>query len=152
VLPRSYDNQVCSIARALGVIGDRWTVLVIRDAFLGVRRFEDFQASLGCARNVLTDRLNRLVDEGILRKVPYQRRPLRHEYRLTRKGVDLWPVTVGLLKWGDRYLGPEGPPRLVLHRDCDGEIDERMHCSRCGAELGPADVYATAGPGASAPA
>jgi DNA-binding HxlR family transcriptional regulator len=150
VLPRTYDNQVCSIARALELVGDRWTVLVIRDAFLGVRRFDDFQANLGCARNVLTDRLNRLVDAGILRKVPYQENPLRHEYRLTRKGVDLWPATIALLKWGDRYLAPEGPPRLVRHEGCNGEIDERMHCTRCGAELGPTDVYATPGPGAQA--
>jgi DNA-binding HxlR family transcriptional regulator len=152
VLPRSYDKQVCSVARALGVIGDRWTILVIRDAFLGVRRFEDFQRSLGCARNVLTDRLNRLIEEGILRRQPYQERPRRYEYRLTRKGVDLWPVTISLLKWGDRYLADEGPPRLVLHKGCEGEIDERLHCKRCGAELGPTDVYAKPGPGARAAA
>jgi DNA-binding HxlR family transcriptional regulator len=145
VLPRTYDNQFCSIASTLELIGDRWTLLVIRDAFLGVRRFEDFQKSLGMARNVLTDRLNRLVDEGILRRRQYQERPARYEYRLTRKGVELWPAMMTMMKWGDRHLYPEGHPRLVLHKDCGGEIDERLHCSKCGAELGPTDVYVEAG-------
>jgi DNA-binding HxlR family transcriptional regulator len=150
VLPRTYDNQVCSIARTLEVIGDRWTMLVIRDAFLGLRRFEDFQKSLGVARNVLTDRLNRLVEEGILRRRLYQERPERYEYRLTRKGVDLWPVVMTTMKWGDRYLYPEGKPRLILHKECGGEIDQRLHCSKCGAELGPTDIYVEAGPAAQA--
>ena len=148
MLPRTYDNQLCSIARTLEVIGDRWTLLVIRDAFLGLRRFEDFQKSLGVARNVLTDRLNRLVDEGILRRNLYQERPERFEYRLTRKGVELWPAMMTMMKWGDRYLYPERHPRLILHKDCGGEIDERLHCSKCGTELGPTDVYVEAGPAA----
>ena len=98
MLPRTYDNQVCSVARALEAIGDRWTMLVIRDAFVGVRRFDEFQERLGIARNVLTDRLSRLVDEGILEKREYQQRPQRFEYRLTAKGVDLFPVLVSLMK------------------------------------------------------
>ncbi|HEY1360024.1 MAG TPA: helix-turn-helix domain-containing protein [Thermoleophilaceae bacterium] len=146
MLPRTYDNQLCSLARTLELIGDRWTLLVIRDAFLGLRRFEDFQKSLGVARNVLTDRLNRLVEQGILRRELYQERPERYEYRLTRKGVELWPAMMTMMKWGDRYLYPEGHPRLILHKDCGGEIDERLHCSKCGAELGPTDVYVEAGP------
>jgi DNA-binding HxlR family transcriptional regulator len=148
VLPRRYDNQVCSIARTLEVIGDRWTLLVIRDAFMGVHRFDDFQQSLGIARNVLTDRLGRLVDEGILRRERYQERPERYEYRLTRKGVDLWPMIMTALKWGDKHLSDASPPLLIRHKDCGGEIDERLHCDRCGAELGPTDVYAEPGPGA----
>jgi DNA-binding HxlR family transcriptional regulator len=152
VLPRTYDNQFCSIARTLEVIGDRWTLLVIRDAFLGVRRFEDFQKSLGVARNVLTDRLNRLVEEGILRRRLYQERPERYEYRLTRKGVELWPAMMTMMKWGDRYVYPESHPRLVLHKDCGGEIDERLHCSKCGAELGPTDVYVELGEAADSEA
>jgi DNA-binding HxlR family transcriptional regulator len=152
MLPRTYENQVCSIARALELVGDRWTLLVIRDAFLGVHRFEDFQKSLGVARNVLTDRLSRLVEAGILRRKAYQERPERYEYRLTRKGVGLWPVIITAMKWGDRYLASEGPPRLILHKDCGGEIDERLHCSRCGAELGPTDVYVEPGPGLAASA
>jgi DNA-binding HxlR family transcriptional regulator len=150
MLPRTYDNQVCSIARALEMVGDRWTMLVIREAFMGTRRFEEYQRNLGCARNVLTDRLNRLVEVGILRKEPYQERPTRHEYRLTRRGVELWPAMMTLKAWGDKHLAPDGPPVLVLHRDCGGELDERLHCGRCGAELGPADVYVEPGPGLAA--
>ena len=149
MLPRTYENQVCSVARALEVLGDRWTLLVLRDAFSRVRRFEDFQRSLGVARNVLTDRLNRLVDEGILKRVPYQERPVRFEYRLTEKGRELWPVMMTLMQWGDRnYTEPGGPPVVVRHRDCGGEVTGHLSCSKCGAELGPYDVEATAGPGA----
>jgi DNA-binding HxlR family transcriptional regulator len=150
VLPRTYDDQVCSIARALEVVGDRWTLLLIREAFMGTRRFDDFQRNLGCARNVLTDRLARLVDAEVLRRVPYHEHPPRDEYRLTRRGVELWPALMTLKAWGDRYLAPDGPPLLIRHRDCGGELDERLHCSRCGAELGPADVYPELGPGVGA--
>lgn len=136
MLPRTYDNQVCSVARALEAIGDRWTMLVIRDAFHGVRRFDDFQERLGVARNVLSDRLTRLVDEGILEKRPYQERPQRFEYRLTAKGVDLFPVLVSLMKWGDRHApDPAGPPVVIVHRGCGGEIDERLLCDRCGEPI-----------------
>ena len=148
VLPRTYDNQVCSVARMLEVVGDRWTMLVIRDAFNGVRRFDDFQRSLGVARNVLTDRLNRLVDEGILRRSEYQERPRRYEYRLTRKGVDLWPVIMSAMKWGDRHLYDGKAPVRVVHEGCGGELDERFHCTKCGAELRPGDVRPEPGPGA----
>ena len=150
MLPRTYDNQVCSIARALELVGDRWTILVIREAFLGTRRFDDYQSNLGCARNVLADRLTRLVEAGIVRKVRYQERPPRYEYKLTRKGVELWPAVMALRTWGDRYLAPDGPPMRILHRDCGGELDERLHCDRCGAELGPSDVDAVPGPGLTA--
>jgi DNA-binding HxlR family transcriptional regulator len=136
VLPRTYDNQVCSVARALEAIGDRWTMLVIRDAFHGVRRFDDFQERLGVARNVLSDRLSRLVDEGILEKRLYQERPSRYEYRLTQKGVDLFPVLVSLMKWGDRHAPePGGPPMVIVHRGCGGEVDERLLCDRCGEPI-----------------
>jgi len=142
VLPRTYDNQVCSIARALEAIGDRWTMLVIRDAFMGVRRFDDFQRDLGIARNVLTDRLARLVDEGILERARYSERPERFEYRLTEKGVDLWPVLVSLMKWGDLHApAPGGAPTRILHRDCGGSVDARFNCERCGAPLDPRSVY-----------
>ncbi len=153
MLPRAYETQNCSIARALEVLGDRWTLLVIRDAFLGVRRFEDFQRDLEVARNVLTDRLGRLVEEGVLKRVRYQERPERFEYRLTAKGLDLWPVTMALLRWGDEhYLGAGGRPRVVRHRDCGGEVTRGLTCDRCGAELGPRDVTAEPGPGARAAA
>ena len=152
MLPRTYDDQVCSVARTLELIGDRWTMLVIREAFMGTRRFDDYQRNLGCARNVLTDRLGRLVDAGILRKRPYQERPPRFEYRLARKGVELWPAIMTLMSWGDRHLAPNGPPVHIVHEDCGGRLDERLHCDRCGAELGPSDVHAEPGPGLSAPA
>jgi DNA-binding HxlR family transcriptional regulator len=151
MLPRTYDDQNCSVARSLEVLGDRWTLLVIRDAFLGVRRFDDFQRSLGVARNVLADRLARLVDEGILERRRYQERPERFEYRMTKKGVDLLPVTMSLQKWGDQYYAPpEGPPRIVRHRDCGGEVSIHMTCERCGARLRAGDVRAEPGPGANA--
>src|SRR5215813_11335529 len=96
MLGRTYDNQLCSIARALEVLGERWTLLIVRDAFLGLRRFDDFQQSLGVARNVLTDRLSRLVETGVLERVPYQQRPPRHEYRLTAMGRELAVPVIGL--------------------------------------------------------
>ena len=148
MLGRTYDGQVCSVARSLEIVGERWTLLVLRDAFLGVRRFDEFQRSLGIARNVLTARLGRLVEEGVLERVAYQERPQRFEYRLTEKGLGLWPVIVSLLHWGDRYYGEEaGPPRIIEHRGCGGRITERLTCDRCGAELGPRDVQARPGPG-----
>jgi len=149
VLPRTYDNQVWSIARTLEVMGDRWTMLVIRDAFRNRRRFDEFQASLGCARNVLADRLARLVDEGILEKRLYNERPERFEYQLTDKGLDLWPVLVTLMKWGDHHApSPGGPPMRIVHRGCGGEITERLTCSLCGEPLEPGLVTAEPGPGA----
>src|SRR3954463_13252687 len=115
MLGRTYESQICSVARTLELVGERWTLLIIRDAFLGVRRFGDFAARLGIARNVLQDRLGgpvgggvleegRLVEAGVLEKVPYQERPLRHEYRLTDMGRDLWPSIVALLQFGDKHL------------------------------------------------
>ena len=118
MLGRDYGDQNCSIARTLEIVGERWTLLIIRDALLGLTRFEQFQHSLGIARNVLTDRLNRLVDEGILERVRYSERPARHEYRLTDKGRDLNLALAGLRQWGDTYLSAK-PPR-ILRRRSDG--------------------------------
>src|SRR3954469_6318267 len=150
MLGRDYDTQVCSVARALEVVGERWSLLVLRDAFLGVRRFDDFQRSLGVARNVLQSRLARLVDEGVLERRLYQERPPRHEYRLTEKGVDLWPVIVALMKWGDRHVYPDGPPVVIEHRHCGGQVDDRRVCPRCGKALEARDVRARPGPGGPA--
>jgi len=119
VLKRSYDNQNCSIARALEIVGERWTLLIIRDAFLGRSRFDEFQESLGIARNVLTDRLRRLVEEGIFERRRYSEHPPRDEYVLTKKGRELRLALTGLRQWGDRYLS-EQPPRL-LQRKSDGK-------------------------------
>jgi DNA-binding HxlR family transcriptional regulator len=150
MLGNTYDGQVCSIARSLELIGERWTLLIIRDAFLGVRRFDDFQRSLGVARNVLQGRLERLVESGILERVRYQERPERFEYRLTEMGIDLWPVVVSLLHWGDKHLAPDGPAMLMEHRDCGGRVNDRRICDACGALLGPRDVRALRGPAAVA--
>ena len=141
MLANDYPGQECSIARSLELIGERWTLLVIRDVFNGRRRFEQIQASLGVARNVLSARLDRLVDEGILERHRYQERPERFEYRLTEKGLDLWPVLVSLLAWGDRHLaGTAGPPLVLVHRECGGRINDRRICEGCGAELSVRDA------------
>jgi DNA-binding HxlR family transcriptional regulator len=147
MLRSDYSEQNCSIARTLELVGERWTILVLREAFLGFRRFGEMQRKLGIARNVLSVRLERLVSEGILEKVPYSERPPRHEYRLTEKGLDLWPIVVELLRWGDRYAAPNGPPIVLRHRECGGELGERRICERCGSELTVRDVRAEAGPG-----
>lgn len=150
MLRREYDLD-CSIARTLELIGERWTLLVIRDVLTGRRRFDEIQESLGIARNVLTARLQRLVDEGILERRPYQERPERYEYFLTEKGLDLWPVLVALIGWGDKYLaGPEGPPVLIVHKECGGRVNDRRICERCGAELTVRDAIGIPGPGARA--
>jgi DNA-binding HxlR family transcriptional regulator len=146
MLGNTYDGQVCSIARSLELIGERWTILIIRDAFLGVRRFDDFQRSLGIARNVLQGRLERLVGSEILERVRYQEHPNRFEYRLTEKGLDLWPVVVALLAWGDRHLAPAGPPVMLEHRGCGGRVNDRRICEACGALLDPRDARARRGP------
>jgi len=150
VLHRTYDDQNCSIARSLEVVGERWSMLIVRDAFLGLRRFDEFQRSLGVSRAVLSNRLDRLVGEGILERRLYQEHPERHEYRLTDKGRDLWPVTMGLLKWGDRYYAENGPPKKFFHRECGGEVTDRRTCAKCGAELTVREVEARPGPGARA--
>jgi DNA-binding HxlR family transcriptional regulator len=132
VLRHTYDNQICSVARALELIGERWTLLIVRDALLGATRFDAFLASLGLARNVLTDRLNSLVEHGIFERVPYQQRPLRHDYRLTPMGRDLVGVVIPLMEWGDRYLaGEAGPPRVAQHRDCGGHVVSQFVCEQC---------------------
>jgi len=149
VLRSDYSSQNCSIARTLELVGERWTILIVREVFLGTRRFDDFQRNLGIARNVLQTRLERLVEEGILRRELYQARPQRYEYRLTGKGVDLWPVIIALLQWGDRHGASEaGPPVLLLHKGCGGALDSRRRCDRCGADLEAWDVEARPGPGA----
>ncbi|HEX8854819.1 MAG TPA: helix-turn-helix domain-containing protein [Thermoleophilaceae bacterium] len=147
MLKRDYDNQVCSIARSLEVIGERWTMLILRDCFVGVRRFDDFQRSLGIARNVLSTRLQRLVDAGILEKRAYEERPVRYEYRLTAKGKDLWPVLMTLSQWGDRYESEAGAPWVFEHRGCGGQVDAHLCCDRCGEPLDPRKLERKPGPG-----
>lgn len=148
MLGRDYSNQVCSVASALEVVGERWSLLIVRDVMLGLRRFEEIQRDLGIARNVLQARLERLTEQGVLERRLYQERPPRHEYRLTEKGLDLWPAIVALMRWGDRYAcGPAGPPVLLEHRGCGGRIDDHLCCERCGARLTARDALAQPGPG-----
>jgi DNA-binding HxlR family transcriptional regulator len=145
MLKRDYEGQNCSIARALEVVGERWTLLILRDAFLGRRRFEEFQESLGIARNVLTDRLNRLVEEGILERVRYSERPERYEYRLTPQGRDLNVALAALRQWGDAHLS-EKPPRLLRRKSDQAPVIAALVPE--GAEVLRADEVKTVpGPG-----
>jgi len=145
MLRRDYEGQNCSIARALEVVGERWTLLIVRDVFLGVRRFDQFQESLGIARNVLTDRLNRLVEEGILERVRYSERPERFEYRLTSKGRELNIALTGLRQWGDKYLS-EKPPR-VLRSKADKKPVVAALVPKAADVLRPEEVETVPGPG-----
>jgi len=134
-------EQDCSIARALSVVGDRWTMLVIREAFMRVRRFEDFQAATGAPRPILADRLKQLVDDGVLEKRRYSERPDRYEYRLTEKGRDLYPVVVSLLRWGDKWMNDgSGPPVELRHRECGHAMVPELACPECGDWLEARDV------------
>ena len=146
MLKRDYEGQNCSVARALELVGERWTLLIVRDAFLGLTRFEQFQENLGIARNVLADRLARLVEHGILERVRYSERPERFEYRLTPKGRDLNLAIAGLRQWGDRYLS-EKPPRL-LRRKSDGTPVVAALVPKGSPALRADEVESVPGPGA----
>ncbi|GAB3958702.1 winged helix-turn-helix transcriptional regulator [Micromonospora vulcania] len=145
----SVDN--CTITRAMEILGERWTLVVLREVFTGVRRFDDMRVRTGMPRQVLTNRLATLVEQGVLRREPY-REPgsrLRHEYRLTEKGLDLWPVLVAVLGWGDRYLAdPEGSALSVGHRDCGAPVRVELRCADGHAVAQPRDVVPRPGPGA----
>ncbi len=150
MLGNDYSSQQCSIAGALTIVGERWSLLIIRDIFLGVRRFDDVQRNLGIARNVLQTRLTRLMEEGVLEKRLYQEHPPRYEYRLTEKGLDLWPTVVALMNWGDRYAPPAGGPAVLIeHRGCGGLLDDHRICSKCGEPVSVREAVALPGPGAS---
>jgi DNA-binding HxlR family transcriptional regulator len=151
VLGRTYEDQVCSIARSLEVLGERWTLLIVRDAILGLRRFDEFRTSLGVARNVLTDRLGRLIEAGIMERVPYQTGPVRYEYLLTPAGRELGIPVIGLMHWGDRHRPePAGPPRLTLHDGCGGAVRLAFRCEECDAVVPPGELSLVRGPGAPA--
>ena len=148
VLRHDYPGQVCSIAKSLEVIGERWSLLIVRDVMGGNRRFGELQASLGIARNVLAARLQRLLDEDILERRAYSESPPRYEYFLTEKGLDLWPALIALLGWGDRHsAGPEGPPMLIVHKECGGPVSDRGICESCGKVLNARDARQVPGPG-----
>jgi DNA-binding HxlR family transcriptional regulator len=143
-----FSSWPCSIARTVDLLGDWWTPLVLREAFYGTKRFDDFERGLHIGRNVLTQRLNRLVAEGVLERVPYQERPVRHEYLLTGKGRELFPILAALMAWGDRWLTPDaGPPVLLRHAPCGHDTHALVVCDHCREPLEAADVVARLGPG-----
>ncbi len=147
---QAFADLNCSIARPLSFLGERWSILVLRDLFLGRRRFDEIQESLGVATNVLSQRLATLVDEGIVERRPYSEHPERFEYRLTKKGRDLQPVLLALLSWGDRYTtDAAGAPLETVHEDCGKPFHMVPTCSECGGVVEPANVHSHPGPGAN---
>ena len=149
MLRRDYEGQVCSIARTLELVGDRWTLLVVRDVALGRYRFDELQASLGVATNVLTDRLGRLVAEGVLERVRYSERPERYEYRLTAKGRELSVTLLALMQWGDRHVS-ERPPRVARRRSDRSPVSVQL-VAEDGSLVAPDHVEVVPGPGAPLP-
>jgi DNA-binding HxlR family transcriptional regulator len=125
----------CSVAQCLEVVGEWWSMLIIRDAFLGVTRFEDFQGRLGISRNILQQRLTRLVDHGVLVRRPYSEHPPRDDYKLSAKGRDLWPILTAMRQWGDKYAAPSGPPVVLVHKSCGHETTAVFVCDQCGKRL-----------------
>ena len=139
----------CSVARSLSVVGDRWTLLILRDCFLGRRRFDDFLASLDVSPHLLSTRLGKLVEAGILERTPYCERPVRCDYRLSEKGRDLYPVIASLVRWGDRWMaGDDGPPVELVHESCGHATTPLLACSECGETIEPRDVRAVLRPSA----
>jgi DNA-binding HxlR family transcriptional regulator len=134
-------DQSCSIARPAALLGDRWTLVILRQAFNGMKRFEDFQESLGISRSLLSERLGRLVEAGVLRREPYKDSVrTRDRYRLTQMGLDLYPVLMALRQWGDRYLADDYAPLDIRHRGCGGVPTLELRCSKCGEEVGARDA------------
>jgi len=147
---KSFSDMDCSVAQCLEVVGEWWTMLIVRDAFVGVSRFEDFRQRLGISRNILQQRLTKLVDVGVLRRVPYSEHLPRDDYLLTPKGQDLWPVLMALRQWGDSHAAPDGPPLESVHDGCGQVSSQILTCGTCGEAVGPCDVHAVPGAGRSA--
>ncbi|MEN8654427.1 helix-turn-helix domain-containing protein [Streptomyces sp. 21So2-11] len=144
----SFANWPCSIARTMDLLGDWWTPMVLREAFYGIKRFDTFQQELGIARNTLTDRLRRLVDEGLLEKRPYQQQPVRYDYVLTEKGRDFFGVLAAMNQWGDRWLsGEEGPPVVFHHDPCGHDSHAEVVCAACKEPMTSEDTRPLLGPG-----
>jgi DNA-binding HxlR family transcriptional regulator len=153
MLGRTYDRENCSAARTLEIVGERWSLLIIRNAmFAGSTRFTEFQRKLGVAPNILSSRLDRFVQAGLMETRPLTDDPETHEYVLTPKGLDLQSVIVALTEWGDRWAAPQGPPILYEHEGCGGRVHEHLRCEACGTAPGPAQVLARPGPGMPASA
>ncbi|MEY9845922.1 DNA-binding HxlR family transcriptional regulator [Streptacidiphilus sp. BW17] len=143
-----YELQDCSLARALEVVGERWSMLILRDAFYGVQRFNDFLAHLDIPRAVLTARLQSLVAAGVLRKEPYQQSPVRHRYLLTDSGRELWLPVYSLAMWGERHSSPDGSRMVFSHATCGTVLDPLSGCPSCGVPVPPEDIEVRRGPGA----
>jgi DNA-binding HxlR family transcriptional regulator len=137
----------CSVARTWSAIGERWTMMILRECFRGERQFEHFKRKLGLGRNVLSDRLQKLTDEGILERRQYQTRPDRFDYHLTQKGEDLYPILLGLMYWGDQYKN-ESPPVLLTHQSCGHDPLPASNCAHCGEPFTRRDITAKFAPGA----
>ena len=147
----SFADMRCSLARALDIVGDWWSPLVLRDLFLGVTRFDDIAEDLGISRNLMTRRLKALVGAGVVERQAYQERPARYEYRLTEAGLDLIPVLLAFTAWGDRWVGAkQGPPILFRHATCGQQFTPTVTCSECGAAVAANEVEALGGPGGAA--
>src|SRR3954471_2078272 len=148
MLGKTYEDQVCSIARALEVVGERWSLLILRNAlFAGSTRYSDFQPSLGIASNILQNRLDGCVDAGLMRRHRYSEQPALYEYLLTDKGRDFAPSLIALTEWGDRWEAPAGPPVLYSHATCGSAVSHEVVCATCGPLGDAADVQAGPGPG-----
>ena len=144
---KSFAGMHCSVAQCLEAVGEWWSMLILRDAFLGVTRFDEFQQRLGISRNILNQRLAHLAGHGVMEKTLYSEHPPRYEYRLTAKGRDLWPVLTAMRQWGDTYAAPDGPPLQLVHKSCGEIADAVMTCSGCGERLTTRNVRAVPGPG-----
>lgn len=145
----SFSDMPCSVAKTLDIVGEWWTLLILRDVFYGVRRFEALRTHLGISRKVLSSRLERLTDENILKKAVYQKLPERYEYRLTKKGLDLLPVLFSLMNWGDKWMSdPDKMPVNFVHKDCGNQMTPKLVCSCCDGELNAKNIYPVAGKGA----
>jgi DNA-binding HxlR family transcriptional regulator len=143
-----FGDMQCSIARTYEVVGEPWSPLIIRDVFLGTSRFDGLQRNLGISRKVLTQRLAWMAERGILERRPYSKRPPRHEYVLTEKGLEFYEVLLAMAAWGDRWTaGDDGPPALFRHRSCGKLIHAEVRCSECGDRLHAADIDVVPGPG-----
>lgn len=144
----SFADMNCSVAQALEVVGEWWTLLIIRDAFFGITRFEDFHHRLGISRNILAARLDGLVDHGVLERRAYSDHPPRHDYLLTAKGRDLWRVVAALRQWGDRWVFGRGhEPVVAVHDPCGKRTSPELHCNKCGQKVRGPDLHLRAGPG-----
>lgn len=136
----SFEHWQCSIAQTVEVVGDWWSLLILRDVFWGLHRFDELLEDLGIARNILSDRLGNLVAKGVLEKVPYQQAPLRHEYKLTQKGRDLWPVLMMMAQWGDRWALPGMHPVVFTHTTCGHQFSATLSCDQCGEVLSGREI------------